>query len=141
MNRYIEFNAVKFLKESTGWKKEKAALTEEMNSLADLQRAGTATGKPGKPSDSTAAAVVERGRLQSQIDRLNFYQEALTYAWNRLSKEYRDALTAFFFTPGYMPPIIEAYGQKYALCRSDVYKMRREALAELSRLITRRYGL
>lgn len=141
MNRYIEFNAGKFLAESKGWEKEKKKLQEDMDSLAELQRAGAFTGKSGKPGDSTAAAVVERGRIQSEIDRLNLYEEAKTYALNHLSGTHRAVLTTFFFKDGQMGANVRECGKMLAVCVNEVYKLRREALAEVSRIITRRYRL
>lgn len=139
MNRYIEFNAVKFLKESRGWEAEKKRLQAEMDELAHLKGAGDSPARSSGPGDSTGAAVIERDRIQSQIDRINLYQEALSYAWNSLSEAFRDVLTAFFFTGGYMSRNVRDYGSKYGMCIKLVYSQRRKALNELSRIITRRY--
>lgn len=141
MNRYIEFNAVKFLKESVNWEHEKAELNYEMDSLANPKGSGNSRSHSSRPGDSTATAVVERSRIQSQINRLELYEEAFTYAWNHLSEAFRDVLTTFFFEKGYKSKRVREYSAKYAMCINDVYKTRREALAEFSRLITRRYNL
>lgn len=141
MTRYMEFNAKKFLKESRGWKEEKKRLREELDELASLKGAGDSPARTFRHGDSTGTAVVERSRIQSQIDRISLYEEAFKYAWESISEASRDVLTAFFFAGGCMSRNVTKYGAKYGVCNNEVYKRERVALAEVSRLITRRYGL
>ena len=141
MHKYIEFNPIRFLKDSAKWDSEKAMLQEELNSIVGPKGVSNTPVRSGKIGDSVGNAVLERDYIQLKINRIQTYQEALTYAWNRLTEPHREVLRLFFFMDGYKPPLIHSYGLKYALCRSDVYKARREALAELSHIITQKYRL
>lgn len=140
MKRYIEFNAVKFLKESKQWEKEKADLQKQMDELAEIQKKGGNNGKSSHISDSTALSVIDRQKIQLQIDRINNYQSALSYAWRRIPQAHRDVLTAFFFTDGKMSHNITNCAQSLAVCVNKVYTMRREALAEVADLVEEWYN-
>lgn len=139
MNRYIRFDSKKFLKESKRWEKEKEKLLEEMAELAELQKKGESNGKSQSISDNTAGAVIDRQRLQRQVDRLDNYQQALNYAWKHLSDEQREALTALFFTNGIMSHNVSDCAQKLAVCVDKVYKLSREALEEVADLVEEWY--
>lgn len=140
MYRYMEFKTDKFLLDSRRWENEKNKLLEEMESLAELERTGS-NGRASGISDSTALAVIKRERIQRQIDRLDVYQQAFTYAWNNLSDTSKDVLTALILTDGAKLQAVSKYAEKCNICVNEVYKLRRESLAELHDLIAERYDI
>ena len=141
MNRYIEFNAVKFISEKKEWEKEKAALLSELDEIiGGAGKKGTFSRSAGI-GDSVAVDVIARDRIQSQINRLDMYQAAYDYAWVRLSDEQRDVLTAFFYKEGRMSKRVREVSKKWAICTDKVYTVRRQALGEIAKIITRRYNL
>ena len=142
MIKYMRFDAVSFLKDSKNWEEEKRRKQEELDSITELPgMSNDSPSRSGKISDTVFNVTAQRERLEFEISRLNTYQQALCYARKMLSEAQNEALDVFFFRSGYIPPLIEKYGLKHALCRSDVYKVRREALDELSRIIEERYEL
>ena len=142
MIKYMRFDAVSFLKDSKNWEEEKRRKQEELDSITELPgMSNDSPSRSGKISDTVFNVTAQRERLEFEISRLNTYQKALCYARKMLSEAQNEALDVFFFRSGYIPPLIEKYGLKHALCRSDVYKVRREALDELSRIIEERYEL
>lgn len=142
MIKYMRFDAVSFLKDSKTWEEEKRKKQMELESITELPAmSNDSPSRSGKISDSVFNVAAQRERLEFEISRLNTYQQALCYARKMLSEAQNEVIDVFFFRSGYIPPLIENYGYKYALCRSDVYKARREALDELSRIIEERYEL
>jgi len=137
MDRYIEFNPIKFLQESKTWASRKKELTRELESIGDLS-AVVNDGMPhgtdiGRPTERNA---IKRYELVEQIRAIERYQAMYEYAINQLSQAEIEVLDIFFFKGGYMPPKIDKYGYKYGLCRSDVYKARRLALEHLTQIIS-----
>lgn len=142
MIKYMRFDAVSFLKDSKNWEKQKKEKQEELDAITELPgMSHDSPSRSGKISDTVFNVTAQRERLEFEICRLNTYQQALCYARKMLSEAQNEAIDVFFFRSGYIPPLIEKYGLKWALCRSDVYKVRREALEEISRIIEERYEL
>ena len=142
MIKYMRFDAVSFLKDSKTWEDEKRKKQAELDSITELPAmSNDSPSRSGKISDSVFNVAAQRERLEYEICRLNTYQQALACARSRLSEAQNEVIDVFFYRSGYIPPLIENYGKKHALCRSDVYKARREALDELSRIIEERYEL
>ena len=139
MKRYVKFDPVQFLQDSKGWAKKKRQLEAELKGVAELKGGEGSPSRSGRVSDTVPITVMERHEIQRQIDRISLYQEALIYVRKRLSEAQNDVIDAFFFRGGYVSRNIEDYGQKYGLCRTDVYAARREALAEFRRVITEKY--
>lgn len=142
MNKYMRFDAVSFLRDSKDWDEQIREKQRDLYAITEIS--GTSNDSPGRSgtiSDPVLQVAAQRERLEFEIFRLESYQQALSYARRMLSEAQNEVLDVFFFQSGYIPPLIEKYGSKHALCRSDVYRVRREALDELSRIITERYGL
>lgn len=139
MDRYIEFNPVKFLKESKNWKDIRRDLEHELDNLGDL-KAIVSDGMPHGTSISnpTQSIAMQRYELVEKIRRIDCYIAMLDYARSRLTVAENEVLDIFFFRRGYIPPKIEKYGMKYGLCRSDVYTARRKALEHLSEVVCER---
>lgn len=142
MIKYMRFDAVSFLKDSKKWEEEKRRKQEELDAITEiLGMSNDSPSRSGKVSDPVYNVAAQRERLEIEISRICMYQQALCYARKMLSDEQNEVIDVFFFRSGYIPPLIEKYGLKHALCRSDVYKARREALDELSHIIEERYEL
>lgn len=142
MIKYMRFDAVSFLKDSKRWEEEKRKKQEELDSITELPgMSNDSPSRSGKISDSVFNVAAQRERLEFEISKINTYQHALCYARRMLSEAENEVIDVFFFRSGYIPPLIEKYGLKHALCRSDVYRVRREALDKLSRIIEDRYDL
>ena len=139
MDRFIEFNPVKFLQESKTWKSKIAELKKELESITDIN----GVDNDGMPrgtdvGDPTGQKAIRSQQIECQIIKLEYYIETLSCIMKNLSQEEVDVINIFFFEKGYIPPKIAWYGQKYALCRSDVYKARRMALEHISRIAVER---
>ena len=142
MIKYMRFDAVSFLKDSKNWEKQKKEKQEELDAITELPgMSHDSPSRSGKISDSVFNVTAQREKLEFEISRLNTYQQALCYARSRLSEAQNEVIDVFFFTSGYMYPLVEKYGLKWGFCRDGVYKMRRETLDEFSRIITERYEL
>ena len=141
INRYMRFDVAGFLKDSKMWETQKRELQKELDAITEIKGQSDSVGRSGKIGDPVSSVASEREKLEIGIARIDTYQRALSYARGILTEAQNEVLDIFFFKRGYMPPLIDEYGRKYALCRSDVYKARREALEELSRIITERYEL
>ena len=142
MIKYMRFDAVSFLKDSKRWEEEKRRKQEELDSIVELPgMANDSPSRSGKISDTVFNVAAQRERLEYEISKINTYQHALCYARKMLSEAQNEVIDVFFYRSGYIPPLIKEYGRKHALCRSDVYRARREALDELSRIIQKRFDL
>lgn len=137
----MRFDSEAFLKDFRRWEGEIKELFQELNAISELKSIEQSPTKSSSISNPTFNTVAQRGRIMAKIERRKTYQQALHYAYSHLSEPQKEVIDLFFFTDGYITPLIEEYGSKHALCRSDVYKARREALDELSRIIEERYGL
>lgn len=141
MIRYMRFDIESFIKDSKQWDSEIKDIKAEIEAISELKAIEQSPTHSSNISDPTSNTASEYEKLKTKLDRLATYQAAFRHAFNRLSEAQKEVIDVFFFRSGYVPPLIEEYGSKYALCRSDVYKVRREALDELSRIIAERYGL
>lgn len=139
MHRYIEFNAAKFLNDSREWEAGKKKLEEKREGITEIKGLDYSPVRSGRLHDSVAETAVARERIQAQIDRLERYQEAKAYAWERLSEAHKSVLAAFFFTGGYKSKTIRKYAVEHAMCLNQVYILRREALQEFARIIAGKF--
>lgn len=127
MNRYMEFRTDKFLMDSRRWEPKRQELVKELNELAELHSAGGG-GKPTRPSDSVGTAVCRRERIQKEIDHLDKYMQAYTYAWKHLSEPYKAVLSEVMLTDSPKLHAVDNFATKYGMCVNEVYKLRREAI-------------
>lgn len=141
MINYMRFDSESFLKDSRRWDAEIKELHRELDAISELKAIEQSPTKSSSISNPTFNTAAERERILLRIEQRKMYQRALAYAYGCLSEPQKEVLDLFFYSKGYIPPLIEKYGLKHALCRSDVYKARREALDELSRIIEERYEL
>lgn len=139
MHKYVEFNAARFLNDSRHWEADKEKLEEKLEGVTEIKGMDYAPIRSGRLHDSVADTAAARERIQAQIDRLERYQSVLSYAWDRLSEDHRNVLTAFFFSRGYKSKIIRKYALEHAVCLNRAYVLRREALCELARIISNKF--
>lgn len=140
LNKFVEFNTVKFLQDSKHWESRKKRLQAELDAITEIKgRADDSPGHSGKISDTTANVAAERIKLESQIRRIEQYEEALAYGRSTLSEEQNAVLDAFFFDGGYISHNVDILSYKYNVTPRSIYTMRREAIDSLRRIITETY--
>lgn len=138
MERYIEFNPVKFLRESSMWPAEAKALEDDIESLKLLNAITNSEGRGSNISKPTESGGIKMAELTEDLKRIKHYQSAFEYAWNSVQDSYRELLQGFFFENRIpMWRFVRSYGTKYGYSERDVYRQRREALREFSRMIER----
>ena len=107
LNKFVEFNAVKFLNDAKHWKDRKRKLMQELNAVTELKgHSDDAPTRSGRISDMTANVAAERMRIENKIKRLEKYEEALTYGLSMPPKEQNDVLRAFFSAAGQYPTML-----------------------------------
>lgn len=139
MNRYIGFDVVKFLKESRGWEEEKKKLQEELDSITEIRGKDNSPVRSRRINDAVSSVAVARERIQNDIDRIEYYEHALDFAMRYITESEKEVIEMFFFGRGYISALVDKFSLKHAMCRSDVYSLRRQAIDHLSRIITKRF--
>lgn len=139
MQKFIEFNVAKFLKDAKTWGREKKRLKDKLEDVTEIKGIDSSPIRSGRLHDSVADVAAEREVIQNQISRIELYEQVLSYARDRLTGAQNDVIDVFFFNKESIAKGIHDYSLKYAVCRTDVYKMRREALDEISRVISHRF--
>lgn len=140
MNRFVEFNMVKFLQDSKHWESRKKRLQAELDAITEIKaRSDDSPGRSGIISDHVANVAAERMRIETQINRIEQYEEALAYGRSTLSEEQNAVLDAFFFDGGYISHNVDVLSYKYNVTPRSIYTMRREAIDSLRRIITETY--
>lgn len=140
MNQFVEFNAVKFLQNSKTWKNRKLELEKELEAITEIKGSPDNPSRSGNISDPVSSIAMERERIEYKLYVLNKYQKVLDYALNRLSSRHRDVIEAFFLRRGYIHHNAQEIALKYGVnYPKGVYKLRREALEEFTRIVTNRY--
>ena len=139
MNRYIGFDVVKFLKESRGWEEEKKRLQEELDSITEIQGKDNSPVRSSRINDTVSSVAAARERIQNDIDRIEYYEHALDFAIRYITAAEKEVIELFFFGRGYISARVDKFSFEHAICRSDVYSLRRQAIDHLSRIITRRF--
>ena len=140
MNKFVEFNVVKFLQDSKHWESRKKKLREELAAITEIKgRGDNSPGRSGKVSDPVASTAADRMKIETQIQRLEQYEETLNYGLSTLSEEQNAVLRAFFFDGGYISHNVDVLSYKFNVTPRSIYTMRREALDSLRRTITEAY--
>lgn len=140
MNKFVEFNTVKFLQDSKHWESRKKRLQAELDAITEIKaQSNNSPGRSGRISDPVANVAAERMRIETQINRIEQYEEALAYGRSTLSEEQDAVLDAFFFDGGYISHNVDVLSYKYNVTPRSIYTMRREAIDSLRRIITETY--
>lgn len=137
MNRYMEFNIVRFLADSRHWKDQKKKLLNELDCITEIK--GQSDSVPSKNktiSDTTADTAVERIRLENQIQRIEYFEDVLERSRSMLSDEQNEVLNAFFFDGGYISYNVDILAEKRNTTPRTIYRIRRETLEILRKIIT-----
>ena len=139
MERYIEFNCHKFLKDSRRWDSEIKEIESQIESITEVQSPSATPGRSGQVSDPVGDTAAKLIALKAQLQRLQTYKTALSLALDCLSKRQKEVIDLFYFRQGYISHHIDRYAVKYGICRSYVYKEKREAVGEIARIINEMY--
>ena len=134
MDKYIEFNAVKFLKDAKHWEKEKEELQKQLDSITEIKGIDNSPIRSGRLHDSVADVAAEREKILNRINRGDDVWHIWQYVEKRLSDEEKSVL-GVYFDGGRIDKKIYEFGRKYAMCRSDVYDLRRETLRKIWGLV------
>lgn len=136
MQKFVEFNVSKFLRESGTWERRKQELMDELDGITEIRGVDNSPIRSGKLNDSTSAVAIQRDRIKQQITRIERYQVAIRYAFDRLSDEQKEVLQLFFYSRGHIARLVRKYAAKYYISERGVYRRRREALNRVSQIIT-----
>ena len=77
MQRFVEFNAQKFIRESGTWEQRKKDLLQELDGITEIRGVDNSPVRSGKLNDSTANVAMQRDRIQHQIERIEEYEAIL----------------------------------------------------------------
>ena len=127
MEKYIEFNAVKFLKDSKTWEGEKRRLQAKLDGITEIKGIDNSPIRSGRLHDSVADVAAEREHIEEDIVRIERLLHIMAYVQKHLKDEEK-AVRDVYFTGGRIDKKIEDFSREYAMCRSDVYALRRETL-------------
>lgn len=139
MDRYIEFNCHKFLKDSQHWDAEIEALESQIDSITEVQSPSTTPGRSGQVSDPVGDTAAKLIALKAQLQRLQTYKTALSFALDCLQKRQKEVIDLFYFGQGYISHNIDRYAAENGICRSYVYREKRDAINEIARIINEMY--
>lgn len=134
MDRYIEFNAVKFLKDAKTWEGEKRRLQAKLDGITEIKGIDNSPIRSGRLHDSVADVAAEREKIEADIAEIERLQSIMTYVQKHLEEEEKAVLDVFF-TGGRIDRKIDDFSREYAMCRSDVYALRRETLDKVWGLV------
>ena len=137
---YLKFDAVAFLRDVATFDKQIDSLKREFEAITEVGGQPDTFVRGSIVPDPTAMVAAEREKIDRQILKIEGYKAAMEYAYSKMPDQYIDVINAFFFEGGNMyhnaQTIAEKYGVNYP---KGVYRLRREALEEFTRIITERY--
>lgn len=140
IDNYVRFDAVEFLKDSKRWDSRERELKKQLDGIPLIPGNGILPGRSkNNTSDTVSSAVIKRQKIADKLQEIEYYRKALSRTLEALTEAQNEALAVFFFSDGLVSNNVDLYSQKYGVCRSHVYKARREALEEFSRIITSKY--
>lgn len=142
MNRFVEFNPVKFLNESREWQRRRRAIEVKIDSVSLIKSSSLgAVAKTNIKSDTVEAPAIKIMELEEEVADIDKYIKAKDWALSKLTEQEREVINGFFFRGERIDKFVRDYGRKYGMCRSDVYTARRLALDRLSEIICERFGI
>lgn len=83
--------------------------------------------------------AIQRDNIVKKIDRIEYYEKVLHFAFNHLADEEKEVIELFFFSHGYIAPFVRKYGEKYGYSSRGVYRKRREVLSKMTKTITENF--
>lgn len=139
MEQYIEFNAVKFLKDSKTWEGEKQRLQAKLDGITEIKGIDNSPIRSGRLHDSVADVAAEREHIEEDIARIEKYQEALKYVKRFLTQEQLDVIDVFFFQAGNMGKNVRKLAHDIGVRERGIYEVRREAVNTVQKIITEKF--
>lgn len=128
MNRYITFNVEQFMRDSSDWKSKLEGLYAELESITEIRGASGETHSCGSISNPTQNTALRRQEIEEKIQRIEDYQAAFEFAWDRISEYDREMITGFFFAPGPIYEFVRIWCQDKASNERYCYRDRNAAL-------------
>lgn len=139
MEQYIEFNAVKFLKDSKTWEGEKQRLQAKLDGITEIKGIDNSPIRSGRLHDSVADVAAEREHIEEDIAKIEKYQEALKYVKRFLTQEQLDVIDVFFFQAGNMGKNVRKLARDIGVRERGIYEVRREAVNTVQKIITEKF--
>lgn len=139
MEQYIEFNAVKFLKDSKTWEGEKRRLQAKLDGITEIKGIDNSPIRSGRLHDSVADVAAEREQIEEDIARIEKYQEAFKYVKRFLTQEQLDVIDVFFFQAGNMGKNVRKLAHDIGVRERGIYEVRREAVNTVQKIITEKF--
>lgn len=139
MEQYIEFNAVKFLKDSKTWEGEKRRLQAKLDGITEIKGIDNSPIRSGRLHDSVADVAAEREQIEEDIARIEKYQEAFKYVKRFLTQEQLDVIDVFFFQAGNMGKNVRKLAHDIGVRERGIYELRREAINTIQKIITEKF--
>lgn len=141
LEQFVEFNPTKFLKESKKWKDKLKDIKDELDSIAELPAIESSGVQSSSISDLTYNTALKRLKLTNEQEYLEACISIRDWALSNLSPFDRELIEGFFYPKTSIYMFVENFKIENALCTSDVYSARREALDSFTKLIVTKYGL
>lgn len=135
MDRYIEFNAVKFIKESRLWESEKKWLQAKLEGITEIKGIDNSPIRSGRLHDSVADVAAERERIEWQIERIEQYQYAFNLAWEELNSDERIVIGTFFFNGGNIGKNVKYTARQLGIRERGIYEIRRNAIGKVKKFV------
>lgn len=135
MDRYIEFNAVKFIKESRLWEAEKKRLEAKLDGITEIKGIDNSPIRSGRLHDSVADVAAERERIERQIERIEQYQYAFKLAWEELNSDERTVIDLFFFDGGNIGKNVKCTARQLGIRERGIYEIRRNAIGKVKKFV------
>lgn len=139
MERYIEFNAVKFLKDARNWEKEKKELRNKLNEITEIKGIDNSPVRSGRLHDSVADVAAEREGIKRQIERIEYYQMVFDTVKKLLSEEESEIIDVFFFKSGYVQKKIREFAKKHGIRERGVYDLRWNTVESVQKIINEKF--
>ena len=135
MDRYILFNADKFLKESKLWGREKKALQKKLEAIADLPAISNSEVHSTNISNPTETTVFRRLKIRMEIDRLDRYQHILEYGLSHITEDEAELIHGFYLKRGYVNHFVDECCYKYDCKPRNVYNLKSKAVKSFTEAV------
>lgn len=135
MYRYSKpFSPIEFINDSKGWEAQLEHLKNKLEGITEIKGIDNSPIRSGRLHDSVADVAAEREGIEEQIERIKRYINIWRYIYSNLTDIEKEVLDVYF-TGGRIDKKIYDFERKYAMCRSDVYALRRETLKKMEELV------
>ena len=137
MDRYITFNAEKFLREAKQWKAEKKTLQKILDSIPELSAIQNSEVHSTNISSPTETTAMKRIKITKELDRLSHYERILNYGLSRLTEEEKYIIDGFYFRKGYVSVFVDECCHTYECSPRTIYSKKADAVKSFSRIVDR----